>query len=453
VKRLLTFTALVVAVVFVAPASARIEHYPVNVTVNGSGSVTGQDPDGNKINCPPKCNALMRQNTNITLTENPGSGSVFVGWGGECSGTGSTCSFNKSDGSSVSVSATFDNPGPFDLTVNRSGTGSGSVSGSGINCGGTCSVSLAKGSVATLNASAATGSTFERWEGDCSGTGSCSVTMDAPKSVTAIFTVPEAPPTYTASVSKNGNGQGTVTGSGIDCGATCTSSLVTGTVITLTAAATPSYVFTGWGGPCSGAAPECTFTLTADTAVTATFETPKYTLTIEKDGPGYVGGGAGIDCGPTCALTADAGTIVALVATPEAGGKFLGWTGATSCTTPTPTCTVSLGATQTIVARFEPPDTAAPIVRPLAAKAKRGRTALLRFTSEDNRTDPLTIAGTVRAGTKTLARLNKQLAHAGPGSFSYRVPLRAKGPLRFCLRATDAAGNRGVLACAPLKIT
>lgn len=64
-KRLLGLGALVVAIAVVAPASARLAHYPVNVTVTGSGTVSGQDPDGNKINCPPKCSATMKQNTNM----------------------------------------------------------------------------------------------------------------------------------------------------------------------------------------------------------------------------------------------------------------------------------------------------------------------------------------------------------------------------------------------------
>lgn len=57
----------------------------------------------------------------------------------------------------------------YALAVGLSGTGSGTVSGAGINCGSTCSASLANGASVTLSASAATGSTFAGWSGDCSG--------------------------------------------------------------------------------------------------------------------------------------------------------------------------------------------------------------------------------------------------------------------------------------------
>jgi len=41
--------------------------------------------------------------------------------------------------------------------------------------------------VVTLTARAARGSTFVGWSGACTGTGSCAVTMNAAKSVTATF--------------------------------------------------------------------------------------------------------------------------------------------------------------------------------------------------------------------------------------------------------------------------
>jgi hypothetical protein len=75
--------------------------------------------------------------------------------------------------------------GPFTLTVVKSGDGS--VTGSGIVCGSTCSATYTAGTVVTLTATPLTGSTFTGWSGACSGTGPCSVTMDANKAVTATF--------------------------------------------------------------------------------------------------------------------------------------------------------------------------------------------------------------------------------------------------------------------------
>jgi hypothetical protein len=70
------------------------------------------------------------------------------------------------------------------VTVN----GSGSVTGGGLNCPGTCSINPAAGSVVTLLATPASGMVFTGWLGDvCTGTGGCSVTVNAAKSVSATF--------------------------------------------------------------------------------------------------------------------------------------------------------------------------------------------------------------------------------------------------------------------------
>jgi hypothetical protein len=49
--------------------------------------------------------------------------------------------------------------------------------------------SYSEGSVVPVTAVAAGGYKFDHWEGDCTGSGTCSVTMDADKSVTAVFTL------------------------------------------------------------------------------------------------------------------------------------------------------------------------------------------------------------------------------------------------------------------------
>lgn len=78
----------------------------------------------------------------------------------------------------------------YALTVSKNGTGSGAVTSSpaGISCGSTCGASFTAGQSVTLTAAADSGSTFTGWSGACSGTGSCTVTMDADKAVTAAFT-------------------------------------------------------------------------------------------------------------------------------------------------------------------------------------------------------------------------------------------------------------------------
>jgi hypothetical protein len=86
----------------------------------------------------------------------------------------------------------------FTLTVSKNGTGTGTVSGGGISCGGTCSTTVTQGTPVSLTATPDPTSTFNGWAGACSGTGGCSVTVNANTSVTATFnTLPLSAPTIT----------------------------------------------------------------------------------------------------------------------------------------------------------------------------------------------------------------------------------------------------------------
>ena len=100
-------------------------------------------------------------------------------------------------------------PSPF-LTVSLAGGGAGSVSGAGISCPGTCSAPYAPGTVVTLTATPASGSTFAGWSGECAGTGECTVTMDGFRSVVASFNASATgASTATQSGGTAGNGGGT----------------------------------------------------------------------------------------------------------------------------------------------------------------------------------------------------------------------------------------------------
>ena len=76
----------------------------------------------------------------------------------------------------------------YQLTVSKSGSGTVTSNPTGIDCGATCSKYYIAGTSVTLTASASTGYTFTGWSGACSGTGTCTVSMTAARSVTANFT-------------------------------------------------------------------------------------------------------------------------------------------------------------------------------------------------------------------------------------------------------------------------
>ena len=189
---------------------------------------------------------------NIAATKQvlTGSANPAVGNGGSGCGGTSTVPNNNFGWGLVDAAAAY-NGSNHVLTVSKSGTGTGSVAStpSGIACGTVCSASYPSGGTVTLTAGAPAGSTFSGWSGDCTGTGTCTVTMDVDHSVTANFQLIR--PTLT--VSKAGSGTGKVTSSptGINCGTTCSATFQLGASVTLKASAAAGSRFTGWSGDCT----------------------------------------------------------------------------------------------------------------------------------------------------------------------------------------------------------
>jgi predicted outer membrane repeat protein len=91
------------------------------------------------------------------------------------------------DGTETVDMGAYEAKGYYQLSVTKTGAGSGQVTSSpaGIDCGDTCSVYLQEDSTITLTAIPDEGSTFSGWSGDCSGTEDCVVQMVAAKTVTA----------------------------------------------------------------------------------------------------------------------------------------------------------------------------------------------------------------------------------------------------------------------------
>lgn len=77
----------------------------------------------------------------------------------------------------------------FGLVVSSTGSGSGAVTSAdgGIHCGADCTEVYPVDTSVTLNATPAADSTFGGWSGDCSGTGPCTLTLNATRTAIAQF--------------------------------------------------------------------------------------------------------------------------------------------------------------------------------------------------------------------------------------------------------------------------
>ena len=159
----------------------------------GSGTITSS-PTG--ISCGTDCSQGYASGAVVTLTAAPAAGSTFTGWGGACTGTTTTCRVTMSG--ARSATATFAKSATttttYTLSLGKSGTGTGTITSSptGVSCGSDCSQDYTSGTVVTLTAAPAAGSTFTGWTGYwCTGTSpTCRVTMGGARWVGATFAKP-----------------------------------------------------------------------------------------------------------------------------------------------------------------------------------------------------------------------------------------------------------------------
>src|ERR1700733_13712487 len=160
-------------------------------------------------------------------------------------------------------------PTTYQLTVMAPAPGSGTVMSSpaGINCPGTCSASFAQGANVTLTATPGSNYFFGGWNGNCTGTGICTITLTAPVTVSALFNAGNG---ITVTLAGTGTGTVTSTPAGISCGTTCSSSFPPNTQVTLTETPSSSSIFSGWTGACTGHG-ACTIMLNGAETVTASF--------------------------------------------------------------------------------------------------------------------------------------------------------------------------------------
>ncbi|MGI8744364.1 MAG: InlB B-repeat-containing protein [Bryobacteraceae bacterium] len=141
-----------------------------------------------------------------------------------------------------------------------------------INCGGSCTTTVAANTPVTLTANPG-GGLFSGWRGACNGADlNCRLNGNDQLDVTATFK-----PVFTLSIGRGGSG--TVTGdqpgafsTQIACGSNCSAKFPQGTIVTLTATPPAGHNFVNWAGACSGTAPTCSVTISKDTQAQANFK-------------------------------------------------------------------------------------------------------------------------------------------------------------------------------------
>ena len=200
----------------------------------------------------------------------------------------------------------------YSLAITKSGTGSGTVTSSagGINCGTACTATYSPGSVVTLTAAPAGGSTFMGWSGGgCAGTGTCSLSMNGNIAVTATFGI------NTYSITATAGAGGTISPSG-------TVTVNSGTSKTFTIAPSAGYSIgdVKVDGTSVGAVTTYTFSnVTANHVIAATFVVNTYIVTPSAGANGSVS--------PSTAMTVNYNGTASFTVTPNTGYNIVSVTG------------------------------------------------------------------------------------------------------------------------------
>jgi hypothetical protein len=260
------------------PAAHALGEYPNTLWLDIQGHGTLLATSG--VQCGVSCSHQYPADTIlVNVAADPDPGWEFAGWvaGGQpdnqfCIGSTVPVCQVIFQASYAYVNARFvQQPS---LTVSVAGSGSGTVSGTGISCPGDCHESFGSGSSVTLTATPGPLSAFSGWSGACSGSGTtCHVTMSQSRNVTATFGADIQFVKRTLTVGLAGAGSGTVSsGSAIACPGDCSQEYQVAGQVTLTATPAAGSVFAGWSGDCSGTAATCQVTMSVSRNVTATFE-------------------------------------------------------------------------------------------------------------------------------------------------------------------------------------
>jgi hypothetical protein len=273
-----------------------------------------------------------------------------------------------------------------------------------IDCGSKCAHNYLIGSQVTLSVSNLPADAKVRgWSGPCQANGnSCTVNLSQSSTIKAQIDCPSCSAMiissllglmdigdeeYALSVSKSGNGSGSVKSTNgdpkIDCGSTCSAHYEDQTSVSLVALPAAGSKFDGWSNGCSSS-PVCTFAMSEATNIAATFSrsqsSQRIGLTLTGSGSGVVSSSpSGINCPQKCDANFVDGTTVTLTAVGSAGSVFSGWSG--GCSGNQKTCSLLATNSATVSATFDPISLAAPT---FVSATGGDRQATISFTAPNN---------------------------------------------------------------------
>ena len=230
--------------------------------------------------------------------------------------------FTDDEGDSRTLTCT-----PYTLTLNKSGAGTVSEipdRGAIIWNGASGSAGFNSGTSVTLTATPDPGGVFIGWAGACTGTGTCTVTMDAAKSVTAAFTANQTITVTTVPAGLSVTVDGTAYTAPQSFSWASGSNHTIATTSPQNGGVGTQYLFGSWS---DGGALAHTVAPAAPTTYTANLTT-NYTLSTTITGNGSVNSGD-IACtaspqAGTCAYSYSSGSTVTLQAA-VSNSLFSGW--------------------------------------------------------------------------------------------------------------------------------
>lgn len=388
---------------------------------NGTGAVQFI-PEGS---CSGSCTKYFKTGSTVTLSPAPDIDSVFTGWSGACTGSGTCVIYLDAP---QNVTATFAKK-PV-LSYSRLGTGSGTVSfSSGSSCAGSCILYPDASAQITISADPATDSVFAGWGGACSGTGECVVTMDGNREISAIFNNPTPPVTTASPPGGAYTGTQTVTLAvnrastiyyTLDGSTPTTSSAVYDTPIPILSSTVLKYFARDTAGYVEEVKTE---TYTID---------PQYLLTINMTGSGsgrvYHTQG---NCSANCSLVYQAGTMVTLASAPVGNSVFTGWSGACSGTGE---CIVAVNGNTFVTATFS--DTTLPTTTIAPSGGTYNSYQTITLVSDEAATIYYTLDGSLPTTASSV----------------YRQPIHIYSPTMIRFFARDAAGNSEAVQTATYDI-